>query len=502
LIGGSTPGPGNIGFAYDTYSADEGASPFYITLARTNGNLGAVSVGFKTVTVPGGATDSGTNADFGLASTYANPRWGTSQNGGGQANTRMVSDGLFGFNSSTLPFPSSEADVFIDLSSDSEIESDEEINLQLSRPKSAEAGGFDMTDPDSEFSLGGEHIALEPALGRSSATLSIIDRSRQQAILEFSAPEFVISENATNVQVSVTRTGGSGGSVSVQYATADGTATKNLDYLPKSGRLDFQDGVTLTNITIGILDSSAVEPDETFNVRLFNPSIAAKLGTLTNATVRIIDNDYLPGRLNFTIAFFTVVEGNPVAVISVARTGGSLGIVSVQCSTIVGGTATPGEDYSNATTNLTWNSGEVAIKTFTVPILNDTLVENPETVLLQLQNSTRNGNLDGAILGTVTNAILTIVDEDHYGEFGFSASRYYANENSRDTVVTIVRNNGTAGSVSLTLFVTNEASITSSLLSFVPGERTKNFVIPIADNSDPNPDLVLGLGLANPSPTG
>ncbi|MEO7676597.1 MAG: Calx-beta domain-containing protein, partial [Verrucomicrobiota bacterium] len=42
LIGGSTPGPGNIGFAYDTYSADEGASPFYITLARTNGNLGAV----------------------------------------------------------------------------------------------------------------------------------------------------------------------------------------------------------------------------------------------------------------------------------------------------------------------------------------------------------------------------------------------------------------------------------------------------------------------------
>ena len=292
------------------------------------------------------------------------------------------------------------------------------------------------------------------------------------------------------------------GAVSVQYATSDDTALKNLDYISKSGRLDFGDAVTNATILIPIVNDSAAEPDEIFTVRLFNPSVGARLGTFTNATVKIIDNDYLPGRLNFSTAFFMVDEGNTVVLISVARTGGSLGSISIQYSTIVGGTATPGEDYTDVTNTLTWNSGDISVKTFTIPILDDSLVENPETVLLRLQNPILNGSPSSSILGSVTNAILTIKDDDAYGDFGFSAAHYFANENSLGTVVTIVRSHGIAGSVSLNFLLTNGASVTSTLLSFAPGDRTKTVVIPIVDNANLNPNLILRLGLANPSPAG
>ena len=40
LIGGATPGPGNIGFTAPSYAANKSQSFESVTLTRTNGNLG------------------------------------------------------------------------------------------------------------------------------------------------------------------------------------------------------------------------------------------------------------------------------------------------------------------------------------------------------------------------------------------------------------------------------------------------------------------------------
>ena len=77
--------------------------------------------------------------------------------------------------------------------------------------------------------------------------------------------------------------------VEVDYETADGTATKNEDYLPSSGRLTFRPGETVKAISIAILDDNAAEKKETIIVELKNTSF----GTLrdSRALVYITDDD-------------------------------------------------------------------------------------------------------------------------------------------------------------------------------------------------------------------
>ena len=77
--------------------------------------------------------------------------------------------------------------------------------------------------------------------------------------------------------------------VDVDYETADGTATKNEDYLPVSGRLTFRSGETVKAISITILDDNAAEKKESIIVKLKN----ASFGTLrdSQAFVYITDDD-------------------------------------------------------------------------------------------------------------------------------------------------------------------------------------------------------------------
>ena len=77
--------------------------------------------------------------------------------------------------------------------------------------------------------------------------------------------------------------------VEVDYETTDGTATKNEDYLPVSGRLTFRPGETAKAISITILDDNAAEKKETIIVELKNISF----GTLrdSEAFVYITDDD-------------------------------------------------------------------------------------------------------------------------------------------------------------------------------------------------------------------
>jgi len=77
--------------------------------------------------------------------------------------------------------------------------------------------------------------------------------------------------------------------VEVDYETADGTATKNEDYLPVSGRLTFRPGETVKAISITILDDNSAEKKETIIVELKNTSF----GTLrdSKAFVYITDDD-------------------------------------------------------------------------------------------------------------------------------------------------------------------------------------------------------------------
>ena len=111
--------------------------------------------------------------------------------------------------------------------------------------------------------------------------------------LQFSAQSYDVNENGGSVTLSVTRTGGSSGAVSVGYSDIDGTAEAGVDYQTNSGTLSWADGDgTAKTVTIAINDRGLTNGATlSFSVVLANPIGGAALGTISTATVNIADND-------------------------------------------------------------------------------------------------------------------------------------------------------------------------------------------------------------------
>ena len=85
----------------------------------------------------------------------------------------------------------------------------------------------------------------------------------------------------------------SSGAVSVDYATADGTATAGEDYTATSGTLTFAAGETAKTVSVPLLDDAVDEGKETFVLRLSNPRGAYLRGMHREATGTIRNDDPL-----------------------------------------------------------------------------------------------------------------------------------------------------------------------------------------------------------------
>ena len=82
--------------------------------------------------------------------------------------------------------------------------------------------------------------------------------------------------------------------VSVDYATADGTATAGADYTAASGTLTFAPGETAKTVPVAILDDAIDEGKETFKLKLSNPRGAYLRGVHSKAKGVIRNADPLP----------------------------------------------------------------------------------------------------------------------------------------------------------------------------------------------------------------
>ena len=91
----------------------------------------------------------------------------------------------------------------------------------------------------------------------------------------------------TNATFTVTLNAPSGRTVSVGYATADGTATAPADYVAATGTVSFAAGETTRTITVAVNGDLTDEIDETFAVNLTGPvnatiADAEGVGTITD----------------------------------------------------------------------------------------------------------------------------------------------------------------------------------------------------------------------------
>jgi hypothetical protein len=239
-----------------------------------------------------------------------------------------------------------------------------------------------------------------------SWALTGADTPAQPGTLSFSAASYAVNEGLATATITVTRTGGSEGSVSVNYATANGTAAAGSDYTATGGTLSFANGETTKSFTVPIVDDELVEGIETVQLTLSNPTGGATLGGQPTATLAIASDDVSKAAvLRFSSATYSVTEGQGFATITVTRIGGGDQLVTVRYTT-ANGTASAGADYRATASRFKFAAGETS-KSFTVPILNDSAVESPETVTITLSDAS-----SGATLGSPATATLTIQDDD------------------------------------------------------------------------------------------
>ncbi len=237
--------PGVLAFSSATYSESEGNATATITVNRTGGSTGSVTADYtlSNGTATGGAACGGA-VDF--------------VNTGG---TVTLGNGV---TSQTFT---------VGICPDTNDEPDETVNMTLTNP------------------TGGATIGMQ-----NTAVLTIQDND-VAGTLQFSSATYSISETGPTATITVTRTGGSDGSVTADYATvAGGTATGGaacggmVDYVNTSGTVTFGNGVTTSQtFTIPVCTDATAEASETVNLALTNATNGATLGTPNTAVLTITD---------------------------------------------------------------------------------------------------------------------------------------------------------------------------------------------------------------------
>ena len=511
LIGGSTPGPGNIGLLYNSYSVNKRQLSLDVDIIRTNGTLGYATANFA---VQPGLAQSGTDYVYNSAPPlYLSSWW---PDGDLQpwystmphAVTRAHSDGFFGTNGVPIdvygntwaPYAPGNLTMTI---KNSGVPGSVDTQVQMANPSGAD-----------QFFLGGQNIPLGTALGVSAAPLTIVDDAQSSGTIGLAAANFYVNEGGTNATIILTRTNGTAGFPSVVLSTFDGTGIAGSNYVTYSKRLTFSPGViSLTNREIRILDDGIREPNGlTVGLRLIGVS-GATLG-LATATLNIVDNDYDPGYVTFSSDKYSTNKNSGAAILTVNRSGANKGALTVQCIT-TNGSAISGTNYTGVTNTLVWTSLDSSPRYVVVPLTLDGVISTNRTFGAYLTNAiVANTNAPFVLAGIPTATTVTIINDDYYGSLQFSATNYQVSENGGHITIPVIRTGGSAQTLTVNFATTNgplafastNYVATTNTLNFGPGEVSKTFDVTILDdgltNGPPFTNFYFTVNLSATTPSG
>jgi predicted esterase len=308
---------------------------------------------------------------------------------------------------------------------------------------------------------------------------------------------YSVAESAGAATLAVQRQGDLSPAVSVDYATADGTATNGLKYTAVAGTMAFGAGETNKAIVVPILNEGFVEGSKTFRVALSNPTGGAVLGSRTNAMVTITDNDM---GIDFQFSSYSVAEDAGQVLIGVVRGDDGTLPVTVDFAT-ADLSATNGLDYAGTNTTLSFAPQE-RLKLIPIPIINNSLKQPSRNFRVTLSNPT------GGTLGSTKTTSVTIVDNDQ--GFQFESATYRVAEDAGAALIGVLRGTDDTNSAVTVDCATSDGSATNGLdyagitntLSLTPGERVKRVTVPILNNGIQQGARSLSLNLTNPTAGG
>ncbi|MGI0483796.1 DUF4347 domain-containing protein [Pantanalinema rosaneae CENA516] len=243
--------------------------------------------------------------------------------------------------------------------------------------------------------------------GTTSGTVTILANDPTIRITPVTVSQFEGNIGSSNYTFTVELSNPSDEVITVNYATADGTATTaDNDYIANSGTLIFNPGVTSQTITIAVNGDTKVEADETFQVNLS----AATNGTLSTtehtATGLIVNDDAMP-IYNFSTANYRTLEGDGLNTIllAITRSDNLSQAASVQVQ-LSNGSAIAGRDFVGGVITVSFAAGQ-AVAYLPVQILGNRQSEPDKTLHLSLVGLSEVGHYGGQ-----AQASLTIVNDD------------------------------------------------------------------------------------------
>lgn len=155
-------------------------------------------------------------------------------------------------------------------------------------PVSVVVLGETLDEPDETFVLE-LHGPVGATLADATATGTILDDDAAPALSVSDAAVTEGDSGTGRADFLVSLGAPSGRTVTVAYATADGTATAPADYVSVSGILTLEAGVTAATIRVPVAADAVYEPVESFTLGLHSPGNA----TIADAqgVARVLDDD-------------------------------------------------------------------------------------------------------------------------------------------------------------------------------------------------------------------
>ncbi len=349
------------------------------------------------------------------------------------------------------------------------------------------AGAFTTFDGQSS-----PHIAR--VFGRTTAG---------QGYIEFTAANYPVNENAGSATITLRRIGGTGdpltGNDSVQFFTTNGSAVAGTDYTGETNTVVFPVGETFQTVTVPITGNLLIQPNLTVNLGL-QSAVGTSIAGQSASLLTILN---VNSGMSFASPTFRVAKNavNQAGVVSVVRTGSSIGAAAVDFATVGGGTAAPGMDYTPVAFTLNFVDGQTNALA-TVPILNNSMSTGDRTVNLALSNPSN------TIVLAPGAAVMTIVDTNQgIGNVQFAQpGGYVVAETATNAVITVSRVSGSVGQLSVHWDASGGTATpgvdyiaTNNILTFADGEISKTFSVPVLHNPLVTGNHTVNLTLSSPS---
>ncbi|XP_032062639.1 adhesion G-protein coupled receptor V1 [Aythya fuligula] len=389
----------------------------------------------------------------------------------------------------------------------------------------------DMPELDKVFSV----LIINVSSGRlgnhTNATLTVLANDDPYGLFIFSERNrpIKVDEETKNISLTIVRLRGLLGTVVVTYRTLGDDekspflppdvvrAIQGEDYIPITGYVIFAANESEATISLPILDDDDPERSESVFVELNSTVLIEKvqdrpivnsprLGSVgeTIAHVIINANDDAFGTLQLSASAVRVAENYVGPIINVTRTGGIFADVSVKFKAMPI-TATAGEDYSVASSDVVLLEGETS-KAVPIYIINDINPEVEESFYVQLLNQTTGG----ALLGSLTRAIITIeASDDPFGSFVFQMTEFTVEEPEFGSVpinLPVIRNAGTLGNVTVEWVATigghpadEDLQVASGNITFAPGEAFQMLLLEILADDVPEIEEIVRVELTQAS---